>query len=123
MIKIKFILAIIISILMLIFQSCVQKAYEKTVVFRLHTENISNINTVGIRGGDKPLVWREDKAMTTVKKDSLYEIAVTYITGYKFTEVKFVINNDFELQNQPNRRVQFSEKDTTIYEATFNVTK
>lgn len=123
MIKIKFILAIIILILMLIFQSCVQKAYEKTVIYRLHTEHLSNINSVGLRGGEKPLSWRNDLPMKMIKKDTLYEVTITYLTGYKYTEAKFVVNDNFELNDQPNRKVLFSEKDTTIYEATFNVGK
>jgi hypothetical protein len=103
-------------------QSCVQKAYDKTVLYKLHTNGFSNIKSVGVRGGDKPLNWENDSPLAAVK-DSLYETAVTYHTGYKFTEVKFVVNNDFELKNKSNRRIVFSEKDTTIYEAAFNVEK
>ena len=90
-------------------QSCVQKAYDKTVVYKLHTDGIDSIKSVGVRGGDKPLNWENDTPLK-VAKDSLYETMVTYHTGYRVTEVKFVVNNDFELQNKANRRVVFSEK-------------
>ena len=54
------------------------------------------------------------------KKDSLYQITITEETGYKFTEVKFVVNDVFEFQNEDNRRVVFSPKDTTYFKAKFN---
>ncbi len=115
--KIK--LAISLSILVLL-SSCVQKTYKKTVVFRLDTSEIKEVKKVGIRGKDKPLTWDYDTEMKAIKKDSLYEITVTFETGYKFTEVKFVVNDAFEFQNEDNRKVVFSEKDTCTYNATFN---
>lgn len=115
--KIK--LAISLSILVLL-SSCVQKTYKKTVVFRLDTSEIKEVKKVGIRGNDKPLTWDYDTEMKAIKKDSLYEITVTFETGYKFTEVKFVVNDAFEFQNEDNRKVVFSEKDTCTYNATFN---
>lgn len=115
--KIK--LAISLSILVLL-SSCVQKTYKKTVVFRLDTSEIKEVKKVGIRGKDKPLTWDYDTEMKAIKKDSLYEITVTFETGYKFTEVKFVVNDAFEFQNEDNRKVVFSEKDTCTYNTTFN---
>ena len=111
------IIAIVFSLLM---TSCVQKTYKKTVVFTLDTSEIKNIKKVGIRGNDKPLSWDYDTEMNEIKKDSLFQITITGETGYKFTEVKFVVNDTFEFQNEDNRRVLFSEKDTTFYNAKFN---
>jgi hypothetical protein len=105
----------------LLAQSCVQKTYNKTVVFTLNTAKIKNIETVGLRGAEKPLSWETDLPLTVVKKDSLYQVTTTYLTGYKFTEVKFVINGTFELRDQPNRRVTFAASDTTFYNATYDV--
>ncbi|MCZ8197897.1 MAG: hypothetical protein O9267_09850 [Flavobacterium sp.] len=111
------IIAIVFSLLM---TSCVQKTYKKTVVFSLDVSEIKNVKKVGIRGNDKPLSWDYDTEMKEIKKDSLYQITITGETGYKFTEVKFVVNDTFEFQNEDNRRVLFSEKDTTFYNAKFN---
>jgi putative oxidoreductase len=61
--------------------------------------------------------------MTAVKKDTVYAATVTYFTGYKFTEVKFVVNDEFELKDGPNRRILFSDKDTTTCQAKFNINK
>lgn len=58
--------------------------------------------------------------MKEIKKDSLYQITLTEETGYKFTEVKFVVNNTFEFQNENNRRVIFSENDITYFNVKFN---
>ena len=57
---------------------------------------------------------------TEIKKDTLYQVTITGETGYKFTEVKFVVNDTFEFQNEDNRRVIFSKKDTTFFKAKFN---
>lgn len=114
---------LIISAIALFLTSCVQKAYERKVTFLLHTEQLKNIEKVGLRGNEKPLSWKQDLEMTAVKKDSLYSVTVTFTTGYKFTEVKFVVNDEFELQEKDNRRVVFNENGVTIYEATFNQEK
>jgi hypothetical protein len=116
----KTILVISALLLSLLFTSCVQKSYKKTVVFTLDVSEIKNIKKVGIRGNDKPLSWDNDTEMKEIKKDSLYQIIITGETGYKFTEVKFVINDNFEFQDEDNRRVDFSEKDTTFFKAKFN---
>jgi hypothetical protein len=87
----------------------------------LDASKIKNSKKVGIRGNDKPLSWDYNTKMNEIKKDSLYEITVTFETGYKFTEVKFVVNDDFEFKNEDNRRVVFSKKDTTFYNAKYNM--
>lgn len=114
---------IIIIALLFTATGCVQKAYKKTVVVILNTAGKQNIQTAGIRGEGKPLSWREDFLMQPVVKDSLYTATITAITGYKFTEIKFTIDGEFELNGQPNRRVVFSDGDTTFYNAVFNVAK
>lgn len=114
---------LIITTLLIATTGCVQKAYKKTVVVTLNTAGKQNIQTVGIRGGGKPLSWREDLPMQPEVKDSLYTATVTAVTGYKFAEIKFTIDGEFELKEQPNRRVEFSEGDTTFYNAVFNIAK
>ena len=116
----KNIVTIIAIAFSLLVTSCVQKTYKKTVVFTLDVSEIKNVKKVGIRGNDKPLSWDYDTEMKEIKKDSLYQIIITGETGYKFTEVKFVVNDTFEFQNEDNRRVDFSEKDTTFYNTKFN---
>ncbi|MFZ4545470.1 MAG: hypothetical protein ACOYOA_15560 [Saprospiraceae bacterium] len=100
--------------------SCVQKAYYKTIVFELDTSAIPNIKSVGIRGNDKPFNWDSSLDMAPVVKDSIYKATATFLTGYRFTEVKFTINDEFELKDQENRRIYFSDKDTTFFKAIFN---
>lgn len=114
---------LIISLIAISLTSCVQKAYERKVTFLLHTEQLKDIEKVGIRGNNRPLTWKKDLEMTALKKDSLYSVTVTFLTGYKFAEVKFVVNDEFELQDKDNRRVIFNENAETIYEATFNKEK
>jgi hypothetical protein len=112
---------IIALLLCILLTSCVQKTYKRTVVYTLDVSKIKNIKKVGIRGNDKPLSWDNDTEMKEIKKDSLYQTTITTNTGYKFTEVKFVVNEQFELENKENRRVIFdAKKDTTKVFFTFD---
>ena len=78
---------------------------------------------VAVRGDDKPLSWQEDRMMTPVDTSRLlYRTVVTYKTGYLSTTVKFVVNGEFELSNNDNRNIVFSQdQDTTYYQAVYNV--
>lgn len=102
--------------------SCVQKTYKKTVIFKVDVSARNNIKTVGIRG-NKPLDWNYDNEMSMKLKDSIYAITKTFETGYKFVEIKFTVNGEFELKEKDNRKVYFSENDTTFYDSKFNVAK
>lgn len=115
----KLILSVLLGMLIAL-SACVQKTHRKTVVFTLHTEGQKDIKTVGLRGEGSPLSWRQDTLMKEIVKDSLYQLTISATTGYKFVEVKFTINGEYELKEQPNRRVEFAEGDTTRYEAVFD---
>ena len=108
--------------LLILMTSCVQKTYTKTVIYQLKVDTSLHNITVGVRGNDKPLSWDKELNLKAIDTGSIYQGAVTYKTGYKFTEVKFTINGDYELNNDANRRVNFSNQDTTFYKATFNRT-
>ena len=116
----KNIIIISLIILGLMMTSCVQKTYKKTIVFTVDVSKQKDIKTVGIRG-EKPFDWNYDNEMKVVKKDSLYTITKTFETGYKFVEIKFTVNGEFEFKDQDNRRVYFSDKDTTFCTTKFNV--
>ena len=113
----------LLSLLLFWLDGCVQKSYTKTVVVTLKVSNIKDIKTVGIRGQGKPLSWDNDFELKPVVKDSLYTATITAVTGYKIAEIKFTVNGDFELKEKPNRRVVFSDKDTTYYNAIFDSNK
>jgi hypothetical protein len=100
--------------------SCVQESYNQTVTVILDASGIKDIKTVGVRGEVKPLSWDEDFEMKPLIKDSLYTATFTGKTGYLFAEIKFVVNGEFELKDQDNRRVYFDKSRKTIYKATFN---
>lgn len=100
--------------------SCVQESYNQTVTVILDVSDISVINSVGVRGDDKPLSWKQDFEMKPLVKDSLYTATFSGKTGLLFTEIKFVVNGEFELKDQDNRRLVFDKSKKTIYKATFN---
>ncbi len=114
---------IIIALIALLSVSCVQKSYKREVTVILNVANVKDIKTVGLRGKGIPLSWDNDLAMSPIKKDSLYIVTFKCITGYKFGEIKFVVNDEFELKDKPNRKVYFNETGKTIYEATYDVEK
>ncbi len=116
----KNLISTLIVLISLLSISCVQKSFKQTVILELDVSEIPNIKTVGVRGENKPLNWDNDLEMKAVKKDSLYTITISGETGYLFTELKFVVNGEFELQNKPNRKVIFNETKTTIYKAKYN---
>ncbi|MEC3876831.1 hypothetical protein [Chryseobacterium salviniae] len=103
-----------------ILTGCVQKAYKQTVIYTLKVPAREEIKSVGIRGNDKPLSWEQDTELKKINDSDLYQVKVTFVTGYKFTEVKFTINGEYELQNMPNRRVEFKNSGITHYNAVFN---
>ncbi len=110
-----------IGIILLFSASCVQKSQKQTIVLNLDVSGIKNIKTVGIRGEGQPLSWDKDLEMKAVVKDSLYTITGTVETGYKFSQIKFTVNGDFELKDRPNRRVVFSDSGKTIFNAKFDI--
>lgn len=117
-IKMKSILAII-SLLAL--TSCVQQSYNRIVVVTLDASKVKNIQWAGLRGNGNPLSWDQDYPMQEVVKDSLYRATFTTKTGYLFGEIKCTVNGNFELQNQPNRRIAFDiHNDTTFVNLVFD---
>jgi len=114
---------LIIIIAILFFTSCVQKSSKKTVIVKLNVAGIKNVQTVSIRGNEKPLSWDYDMELKPLVKDTLYVVTFSLVTGYKFTEAKFTVNGQFELNEKENRKILFSNNDTTVYEAKFDVLK
>ena len=99
--------------------ACVQPAFDRTVVYELQIAGVPDVRSVAVRGDDAPLSWKKDLLLTRATDDSVYRATVTYRTGRLKTEVKFVVNGIFELQELPNRRVAFTG-DTTRYRALFD---
>lgn len=116
-------IVLLITSISLFTSSCVQKSIDQQVQLIVDVSGLPNIKTVAVRGENKPLSWREDLVMTPIKKDSLYSVTISGKTGYLFTEIKFVVNGEFELINQPNRRIIFNKSQKTVYKAKFNNNK
>jgi len=101
--------------------SCVQKTHSYPVRFVLDVSHIPNVSEVSVRGSNLPLNWENDYPMKVFKQDSLYVADITFVTGYLGAEVKFVVNGQFELSGQENRRFKFdTTSDTTVYRAIFD---
>lgn len=111
---------IILAFAALLMSACVQKTHLQKVTYTLDVSKVQNVEKVGIRGSDSPLSWEADLEMKLLVKDSLCQIEVSYLTGYKVTEVKFTVNGNFELQNRENRVVRFGENGETEVKAVFN---
>jgi hypothetical protein len=108
----------------LLFTSCVQKAYKKTVIATLTVKNKKDIQSVEVYGNGNPLSWYSGMKLTEVIKDSVYTATIHSVTGFKSTELKFKVDDEWELNEKPNRVVNYSDKsDTTYMNAVFNETQ
>jgi putative oxidoreductase len=110
----------IICVILFAITGCVQSTRTRVGVLTLDVSGIGPIKSVGVRGEGNPLSWDKDYPMTVLVRDSLYTVTVTGQTPYDFTEVKFTVNGEFELEGKENRRLVFTG-DTTYYRAKFNV--
>lgn len=110
----------IICAILLAATGCVQSTRTRVAVLTLDVSGMGPIKSVGVRGEGNPLSWREDYPMSVMVKDSLYTVTLTGQTPYDFTEIKFTVNGQFELEGKDNRRLVFTG-DTTYYSAKFNI--
>jgi putative oxidoreductase len=106
--------------ILLTVSGCVQSTRTRVAVLTLDVSGMGPINSVGVRGEGNPLSWDKDLPMNVLAKDSLYTVTITGQTPYDFTEIKFTVNGQFELEGKENRRLVFTG-DTTYYTANFNV--
>jgi hypothetical protein len=99
---------------------CVQPTRTRVAVLTLDVSGMGPVKSVGVRGEGNPLSWRKDYPMTALSEDSLYTVTLTSQTPYDFTEIKFTVNGQYELEGKDNRRLVFTG-DSTFFRAKFNV--
>lgn len=104
--------------------SCVQKEHQKNVTFKVDTNGLENIESLGIRGSFLPNQWRESFPLTDDDNDGIYEVNFQETTAVNSITFKFVKNGfDYELKNSENRQINFEYKpETLIYQTKFNDT-
>ena len=112
--------------ILVVASGCVQKAYDRVVVYRVSVSGVHDVQSVGLRGEGNPLSWSKDLPLTPVPDSAgLYQAIVTHHTGSIATEVKFTVNGQFEFENADNRVVRIPPttvgNDTTVYRGVFNV--
>ncbi|MFD0861770.1 hypothetical protein ACFQ1M_06095 [Sungkyunkwania multivorans] len=113
----------IITILLLIsFTSCVQDIHQKTVTFRVDMNAVENVKNVGVRGNFTNPTWGRTIPLEDPDGDGIYEGTFSKKAAADNISFKFVNQNDqFELNGQDNRSIQFEYKPETItYEAVFD---
>ena len=118
-------LIVLAVIVMVTFANCVQEEYEKTITFKVDTNGIEDIESLGIRGDFLPNQWRESVPLTDDDNDGIYEISFSEKTASYGINFKFVKNGfDYELKEQDNREIVFEYKPENItYITTFNNAK
>jgi hypothetical protein len=104
--------------------SCVQEEHMKNVTFKVDTNGLENIESLGIRGSFLPNQWRESFPLTDDDIDGIYEVNFKETTAVNSITFKFVKNGfDYELKNSENRQITFEYKpETLIYQTKFNDT-
>lgn len=101
--------------------SCVQKTKKQKVEFMVDVRDIENVNSIGVRGSTPPLNWDQNFELKDDNNDSIYTGKIVFDIPYDFVELKLVKNQDeFELNNQPNRRLLFAKSGDTKYQIKFD---
>lgn len=113
---------ILILIFALALTNCVQETHLKTVTFKVDMRQVESPSQVGIRGNFTENSWNDTLIMTDDDADGVFELTVEKKTAVNGIQFKFVNAFDqFELQDQNNRRIQFEyEPEIIVYETVFN---
>jgi hypothetical protein len=105
----------------LLISSCVQKTKKQKVEFFVDVRDIENVNSIGVRGSTPPLNWNQNFELKDDNNDSIYTGTIIFEIPYDFVELKLVKNEDqFELNNQPNRKLLFDKSGDTKYQVKFD---
>ena len=107
---------------LLLFSACVQKEHVKEVTFMVDMRGVDNVSTVVIRGQFTSPPWEVTLPMSDENNDGIYETTLEEPTAQSSVSFKFVINEDqFELEGQPNRTVQFQYRpEVIVYSGIFD---
>lgn len=99
--------------------SCVQPTANQKVRYVVIVPKSMQVSQLSVRGSNQPLSWEQD---TPLKKlnDSTFYTDVVHVTGYTYTEYKFVADGQFERQNQDNRKLTFEADLSTTVQHKFN---
>ena len=109
------------SALLLLATACVQPTYPQTLEFSVDTRGQSEVSSVGIRGDFAPLNWEQDLPLSDPDQDGIYTGSVVLDTPYLGTAFKCVLNGyQFELEEQPNRMVEFDKDGVTAVDVVFD---
>ncbi|RZN78352.1 MULTISPECIES: hypothetical protein [unclassified Winogradskyella] len=83
---------------------------------------IKNVKTVGVRGSNLPLSWKETLFLDDKNNDGTYKTTLNLNTANYDIEFKFIKNDSiFELEKQNNRNIVFEYKpESIIYKTSFN---
>lgn len=101
--------------------SCVQPVKKHTITFRLSAKGIPSASQVSVVGGDKPLSWDKGLALRYDSLGKNYTATITVLTGYRYTEYKYKVDDSFELEGQGNREATLSTDGNTVLTDTLNV--
>jgi hypothetical protein len=112
----------ILTVVIVLLTSCVQKEFDKKITFVVDTNGIENIKSLGIRGNFLPNQWKETVLLTDDNNDGIYEITFNEKTAVYGVSFKFIKNgNEYELIDEKNRQLVFEYKpETIIYRTKFN---
>jgi putative oxidoreductase len=98
-----------------------QKANQEKVTVYLDARGFKGeIKEVGLRGQGDVLDWNKDYTLTKTAQEGIYTAQFTTTTASKVLEMKFTINQQFEFDNESNRRITFDPSHTTSYTAKYN---
>lgn len=101
--------------------SCVQATKKQTIHFEVDVRQEADLSSISVRGSLAPLNCNDNFELSDEDQDSIYTGSITFDIPYDYVNIKFVKNAEqFELDNQDNRKLVFDKSQTTTYQAIFN---
>ena len=118
----EYIRTLLLGIVIVAFSSCVQEEHTKKVTFKVDMRNYDSFSEVGLRGQFTSPPWQVTVPMSDADEDGFFEVTLEQKTAQSSAEFKFVIDNDqFELECQPNRSIQFNyQPEVILYTGIFD---
>ncbi len=109
----------VVLIVSVFLYSCVQETYPQNIMFEVDARGLE-FDSLSVRGDFPPLDWDTNIRLEDPDGDSIFTKEIILQSPYTFFQFKCVMDETFELFDQPNRRVDFEEDMSTEVRIRYN---
>ncbi|MEO9483868.1 MAG: S41 family peptidase [Ekhidna sp.] len=85
-------------------------AQERTIKISVDMNQVTEVNTVGVKGSISPLSSDKVFPLSDENKDGIYEAEITFNTPARYVRFKFVNGNEIELEGSDRRILWFKDE-------------